>query len=94
MNFSTVPPQPLELRAQPQVVRLEHGAHVLGVELLGPRREADEVGEEDGDDLALLPRGLDRLLQTRAAARAEARAVRVLVAAARTADHQWSRSTP
>ena len=57
------PAAPLELRAQPRVVRLEHGAHVLGVELLGPRREADEVGEEDGHDLALLPGRLGGVLQ-------------------------------
>ena len=87
------PAAPLELGAQPRVVRLEHGAHVLGVELLGPRGEADEVGEEDGHDLALLPRRLGGLLQTGAAARAEARAVRVLVAAAGAGEHQWSRST-
>ncbi len=87
------PAAPLELGAQARVVRLEHGAHVLWVELLGTRGEADEVGEEDGHDLALLACGLDRLLQTGAAARAEARAVRVLVAAAGTGEHQCSRST-
>ena len=87
------PAASLELGAQARVVRLEHGAHVLGVELLGPRGEADEVGEEDGHDLALLAGRLGRLPQTRAAARAEARAVRVLVAAAGTGEHQCSRST-
>ena len=35
-------------------VRRQDRAHVLGVEALGARREADEVGEEHCDDLALL----------------------------------------
>ena len=34
----------------------EDGAHLLGIELLGLRGEADEVAEEDGDDLALFAR--------------------------------------
>ena len=54
MNFSTVPPKRSSSVAQPGVVGREQRAHVLGVELLGPRGEADEVGEEDGDDLPLL----------------------------------------
>ena len=45
---------PLELGAHLRVVRLQHPAHVLGIEPLGPRCEADEVAEEAGDDLALL----------------------------------------
>ena len=44
----------LELVLQPGVVGLEHRADVLGVERLGSAREPDEVGEEHGDDLALL----------------------------------------
>ena len=48
---------PLELAAEPLAVRREQRAHVLRVELLGPRREADEVGEEDRDDLPLLAPG-------------------------------------
>ena len=46
----------LELGTQTRVVGLEDRAHVLRVHLLGPRREPDEVGEEDGHDLALLAR--------------------------------------
>ena len=86
------PAAALELGAQTRVVRLEDGAHVLWVELLGARGEADEVGEEDGHDLALLAGG-SAPAPARAAARAEARAVRVLVAAAGTGEHQCSRST-
>ena len=37
------------------MVGVENRLDVLGVESLGARREADEVGEEDGDDLALPP---------------------------------------
>ena len=55
MNFSTVPPQ-RELFAEALVIRPQHGRDVLRVERLGPRCEADEVGEEDRDDLALLAR--------------------------------------
>jgi hypothetical protein len=83
----------LELAAQARVIRLEHCAHVLGVELLGARGEADEVREEDRDDFALLADRLGGDLEARAAVRAEARAVRVLVAAVGTGEHQWTRST-
>ena len=44
----------LELGAHARVVGLEEPPHVLGVHRLGARREADEVAEEAGDDLALL----------------------------------------
>ena len=43
----------LELGADALVVRAEERLDVLGVELLGPLREADEVAEDDRDDLAL-----------------------------------------
>src|SRR5262249_45297956 len=43
----------LELVAKPLVVRAQDAGDVLGVELLRRRRETDEIGEEDGDDLAL-----------------------------------------
>ena len=45
----------LELRSQPVVVRPQDRLDVLGIERLGARGEADEVGEENGDDLALAP---------------------------------------
>ena len=57
MNFSTVPPKRSSSEREPRVVRREEALHVLGVERLCAGGEADEVGEEDGDDLALLPAG-------------------------------------
>jgi hypothetical protein len=57
-------------------------ARSASVGRLAERRGADEVAEEDGDDLALLARRLgDR--QGRAARAAEPRVVRVLAPAAR-----------
>jgi hypothetical protein len=50
------PAPALELAAQPLVVGAEDRGDVFGVEGLRPGCEADEVGEEDGHDLALLPR--------------------------------------
>ena len=77
----------LELVPEAGVVRAEQRAHLLGIHLLGARREADEIGEEHGHDLALLePRLLGRR-ERRAARVAEAGAFRVLLAAARARDH-------
>ncbi len=79
MNFSTVPPK----RSMSALTRSwygpERGADVLGVGAVGAIREADEIDEEDGDDLALLTpgRGLD---QRGAAGETEARALGVLLA--------------
>ena len=67
-------PERLDLVAKACVVRRQDRADVLGVELLGPRREADEVGEKDGDDAPLLARALwrRRRAQLSAAVAAEA----------------------
>ena len=46
----------LELAANARVVGAEERLDVLGVELLGARGEADEVAEDDGNDLALSAR--------------------------------------
>src|SRR5207342_371539 len=43
----------LEFRPNPLVVRAEEGVDVLGIERLGARGEADEVAEDDRNDLAL-----------------------------------------
>ena len=79
---------PLDLAGDAFVVGAERGAHVLGVRLVGAGREADEVDEEHGDDLALLAGR--RRLERRAAGEAEARALRVLLAAVRADDHRAS----
>src|SRR5262249_40438362 len=85
---------PLELDAHPLPVRLEQRAHVLRVEPLGPRREPDQVDEQDGDDLALLARL--GVAERAAAPQAEARVLGVLLAAAIAGDHAASvgRKTP
>ena len=76
----------LELGAQPLPVGREHRADVLGIELLGARREPDQVCEEHGDDfplLAALLRGGER----RPAREAEARDVRIVLPADPAARH-------
>ena len=60
MNFSAVPPKrSSSARSRAAYGRL-HGAHVLGIEPLRLAREADEIGEQDGDDLALFSRARAR----------------------------------
>ena len=54
----------LQLGPNPCVVGAEDGFDVLWVERLGLRGEADEIAEEDGDDLAFSP---DLLRSARAA---------------------------
>ena len=46
----------LDLAPDTLVVRRQHRANILGVELLGPRGEADEVDEDDRDDPPLVGR--------------------------------------
>ena len=53
MNFSTVPPYRSMMSARDLEVLREELARLLGVASLGRGREADEVGEEDGDEAAL-----------------------------------------
>ena len=84
----------LDLRAQARVVRGEHRAHVLRVELLGPPCEAHEVGEEDRHDLAFLASLRLLPLERRAAIHAEARAVRILVPARPAVSHAGKRTLP
>jgi len=57
----------LQLMAEPGVVGGEQRANVLRIELLGARGEANEVGEEDGDDLAFFARGRRRGVELRTA---------------------------
>jgi hypothetical protein len=81
--------EPLELRTHARVIRGDHRLHVLGIEPLGAGGRADQVGEDDGDELPLLGRnrrsrsGRDR----RAAREAETRLVGVLLPAARADRH-------
>ncbi len=56
MNFSTVPPRRSSSAADAVVVGREERLDVLGIHRLRPRGEADEVAEDDRDDLALAPR--------------------------------------
>jgi hypothetical protein len=46
--------QPLDLRAEPQVVRAQESPNVFRVCLVGAGRKADQVTEENGDDPTLL----------------------------------------
>ena len=53
----------LEVLAQEGVIRRERAPHVLDVHALAAAREAHQVGEEDGDDLALLARGASAIAE-------------------------------
>ena len=66
----------LELVAQPGVVGTEQRPHLLRIHLLGARREADEIGEEDGDDLRSSSRVSSSAASGPAAGVAEARSLR------------------
>ena len=80
----------LEFVAQAFVVRAKDCLHVLRVEPLRLRSEADEVGEEDGDDFALGARRRRRVDELRPAFRAELRVRLVLVATVGTDGHERS----
>jgi hypothetical protein len=88
------PPESLELRAQAGVVGPQQTAHVLGIHLLGLRREAHEVREQNPDDLPLLARGRCPLDERSPALRAEFRSRLILVAARRTDAHGRSVRRP
>ncbi len=70
--------------------RGEHRSDVLWIELLGATREADQVREEDGDDLALLARGSSGLIERRGAGRTEPEALGALETAVRAGQHPAS----
>jgi hypothetical protein len=78
---------PLELAPQAGVVRREKGAYILRVEPLGATCEADEVGEEHGQDLSLFA-GLGLFSQGSRAREAEVGDRRILLAAARADQHE------
>jgi hypothetical protein len=81
----------LDLLTQARVIGADASPHVLRILLLRGGGEADEVAEEDGDDLALLecPRRRDRE-ERRGALVAELRPCRVLFAAVRADRHEPS----
>ena len=58
----------LERRPQPLVIRTQDRLHILRIQRLGPRREADEVREQDRDDLPLSPRARHALASSCASA--------------------------
>jgi hypothetical protein len=80
----------LELRAEARMVRRQQSAHVLRVELFGPRGEADEVDEHDRDDLSLLARLRGLRDEQRAAHPAVPELVRILPTARRARRHGMS----
>ena len=84
----------LDLLSQALVVRTDAGAHVLGVGGLGGGGEADQVAEEDGDDLALLGRQGGFLRQRSGAERTERKLARELLAAGRAGRHRPSLGQP
>jgi hypothetical protein len=79
--------EPFDLDPKALVIAAEDGAHVLRVEGFRARCEADEVGEEDGDDapFLVLSRSVGR--ECGSASRAEIRVFRALLAALRALRH-------
>ena len=84
----------LDLRPDPLEVRRLDRPHVLGIELLRPGGEADQIGEHDGDDLPFFPRTRSFRSQAGAAIAAEFRVGRILPAAVRACAHAHSVRTP
>jgi hypothetical protein len=63
------------------VIDAERGSDVLGIRVVGPGREANEVDEEHGDHLALLNGRSEPDPESGPTVRAELRSVGVLLAA-------------
>jgi hypothetical protein len=81
----------LDLLTQARVIGADASPYVLRILLLRGRGEADEVAEEDGDDLALLERRRRRNREERLGALvAEFGPCRVLLAAVRANRHEPS----
>src|SRR5262249_34677104 len=80
----------LELAANEVVVRRQERPHVLRVEHLGSFGEADEVDEHHRNEPSLVTARRRRSRKRLPARIAETRALRVLLAAARTGDHALS----
>jgi hypothetical protein len=82
----------LELLANARVIVRQEGANVLWIEPFGACRRADEIAEDDGDDLPLFPR---RRLRGEGgtAERTERELARKLAPTARTCPHAPKRAT-
>jgi hypothetical protein len=86
---------PLEFCTKAGVIRRKHSTHVLRIELLRMRGEADEIDEHDRHDLPFLRRARRwRRGQRRGTKRAERKLARQILATRRTARHQPSLSRP
>ena len=79
-------PEGFELGPEAGVVRRQPGSNVLRIHLLGLRGRADDVGEEDRDELSFLDRRSSRC-EGSAAGEAEPRRVGVVLATIRTDRH-------
>jgi len=75
----------LDQLSGPTVVQRQGIANVLGIRAVGARREADEVDEEDGNELSLLA-GCASVLEARAAAVTKPSPRRISAPAAGTAN--------
>ena len=67
------PSEAFELDAEPVVIGHEHGTNVFGVKGFGALGEADQIGEQHRDDLALLAECRGSLCECYPAGRAEPR---------------------
>ena len=86
-------PEALDLPLEAGVIGGERGAYVLGIGVVGARSEADQVDEQDRDDLALLGCGSSRGCQGGAAFEAELRPLGILGSAARAQRHEAKHKT-
>ncbi len=84
------PAETLDLQFHARVVRAQPRTDVLGIGLLGRRGEADQVDEEDRDDLSLLRSRPRRFVDRGTAGPAESRPLRVLLTALGTGRHPQS----
>ncbi len=80
----------LQVAAEPLVVRSQDRAYVLGIEPLRAGGRADEIGEDDGDRLALLSGRAGHDVESGTARVAEPCVVRVGVAAVSACRHALS----
>ena len=80
----------LDLTTDPLVVLLEQRTNIFRVETCRPPRRIDQIGEQHGDDAALLPRRGGLGLERRATGEAEPGGIRVPLSTCRTTQHVGS----